>query len=257
MPELPDLEVFSMNLNKALAGKKLSRLKVSKGVKPGVSKAALAKALENEKLEKVAREGKELRLLFANGNVLGLHMMLHGKLEWIEKTPPKYTLLELWFSNNKGLALTDFQRKARFMLNPGPAEAPDAMSGEANAAFWKKQLQKRTAIKKLMLDQHIVGGIGNAYADEILWKARISPFSVSNKIPAPKVKALAAAVKQVLKKAVQQIRKEDPEIIGGELRDFLLIHNSHKKKSPGGATILTKTVGGRKTYYTKEQQLFS
>jgi formamidopyrimidine-DNA glycosylase len=112
-------------------------------------------------------------------------------------------------------------------------------------------------IKSLLLDQHIIRGIGNAYADEILWQARISPFSISNKIPAPRVKALAAAVKQVLKHAVRQIRQTAPGIIGGEQRDFLQIHNARAKKSPYGAPILVKPIGGRKTYYTREQQLYT
>ena len=108
----------------------------------------------------------------------------------------------------------------------------------------------------MLLDQKIIKGIGNAYADEILWDAGISPFSVSNKIPADKLKALAASIKTILNNAEKQIKKSHPDIIKGEVRDFLLIHNSKKKTSPGGAQILQKEIGGRKTYYTNEQELY-
>jgi formamidopyrimidine-DNA glycosylase len=258
MPELPDLQVFSMQLHKQLAGRKLKLINLPGTVRPNVPKARLKKTLEGQRLVKVYREGKELRMAFAKGHTLGLHMMLRGKLEWLDKNKAaKYTLLELWFEGDRQLALTDYQRKARITLDPEAAETPDALSKEANAGFWKKQLQKRTAIKKLLLDQHIVRGIGNAYADEILWQAGISPFSASNKIPPAKVKDLMASIKKVMKNAIRQIQKAAPGIIGGELRDFLLIHNAHRKKSPKGAPILVKASGGRKTYYTKEQKLYT
>jgi formamidopyrimidine-DNA glycosylase len=115
---------------------------------------------------------------------------------------------------------------------------------------------KRTVIKTILLDQHIIRGIGNAYADEILWEAGISPFSIANKIPADKIKDLAAAIKKVLKDGEHQIKKEKPDIISGEVRDFLKIHNARKKESPTGASIQQKAIGGRKTYFTEEQKLY-
>lgn len=257
MPELPDLQVFSANLDRQLAGKKLQQLNVSKRAKLNVSKAQLKKALEHQRLKKVYREGKELRFAFQNKNILGLHLMLRGKLQWLdEEHTPAHALLELWFEGDKQLVLTDYQYNARITLNPQAADAPDALAKDVNAAFWKDQLQTKATIKNRLLDQQVVRGIGNAYADEILWQAGISPFSVSRQIPDAKIKVLARAVKQVLKKGEQQIRKAAPGIIGGEVRDFLVIHNASKKRSPKGAVIKQKMAGGRKTYYTAEQELF-
>lgn len=259
MPELPDLQVFSHNLTKQLAGKTVKKINVLNGTRLNVPKAKLKKELEGQKLVKVDREGKELRFVFKNKTVLGMHLMLRGKLFWFEdKNPHRHTLLEIIFTGKGkelGLALTDFQRKASITLDPLASDAPDALAREVTPSFWKVQLQSRATIKNLLLDQHVIRGIGNAYADEILWDAGISPFSVSNKLPPAKVKALASSVKRVLAKAEKQIHKADPGIIGGEIRDFLLIHNSKKKKSPSGATI-KKTEGARKTYYTAEQELF-
>ena len=121
----------------------------------------------------------------------------------------------------------------------------------------KTRLAKSKAVvKSVLLDQHIIRGIGNAYADEILWDAGISPFSISNKIPAAEVKALMKSIKSVLQHAEKSIVKSHPDIISGEIRDFMLIHNSKKDKSPTGAPIQVKSVGARKTYYTDEQKLF-
>lgn len=256
MPELPDLQIFSRNLSKKLAGKTLKEINVSNGMRINVSKAVLKRSIEGQKVVRIYREGKELRFLFRNKNVVGVHLMLRGKLFWFEeKNTHAHTLVEFFF-DNIGLALTDFQRKASMTLNPPQADAPDALSKEVNLSFWKEVLRSKAAIKNLMLDQHVVRGIGNAYADEILWKAGISPFSISSKIPPAKIRSLAAAVRSVLKKAEQQISRADPSIIGGEIRDFLVIHNSHHKRSPSGAVIRQKVTGGRKTYYTDEQILF-
>jgi formamidopyrimidine-DNA glycosylase len=257
MPELPDLNVFSQNLDKQLAGKKLEAIVVARSAPANASAAAFKKAVGGNTLTKIYREGKELRFLFKNKQVIGIHLMLRGKLVWFEdENVPKHSLVQFRFAGGKQLAMTDYQAQARIQLNPEQSKIPDAMSAAVTPTFWKEQLQSRATIKNLLLDQHVVRGIGNAYADEILWDAGVSPFSISNKIPPAKIKALASSVKKVLKNAEKQIRKQDPGIIGGELRDFLLIHNSKKKNSPGGFPIKQKINGARKTYYTEEQELY-
>lgn len=257
MPELPDLQVFSSNLDKKLAGKTLKKLTVVNSKKLKTPAAKLKKALEKQELTKVERVGKELHFNFKNGSVLGLHLMLRGQLFLFEGTNEhKYTIIELLFDDDTGLALTDYQGQATPALDPEERDAPDALSDEMNYTFLKDALQKKAVIKNVLLDQHVIRGIGNAYADEILWKAGISPFSISNKIPGNKIKELAKAIKSVLKNAEKQIRKSNPDIISGEVRDFLNIHNSKKKESPSGSAILHKMVASRKTYYTNEQELF-
>jgi formamidopyrimidine-DNA glycosylase len=256
MPELPDLEVFSANLNKKIKGKTLTQVSFGKRINSNVSTGALKKAITGMRLTKVQRFGKELYFIFSQKQVLGIHLMLHGYLYWVDEEPKKHTLATFTFSNKIQLGLSDFQYQARLTLNPKEPDAPDALSKKVNATFWKEALQSKAAIKKLLLNQQVVRGIGNAYADEILWKARISPFSISSKIPAAHIRLLDGSIKQVLKDAQKNIRKKEPGIIGGEVRDFLAVHNSQKKKSPGGAAIKKQMVGGRKTYYTSEQKLF-
>ncbi|HYE54029.1 MAG TPA: DNA-formamidopyrimidine glycosylase family protein [Chitinophagaceae bacterium] len=257
MPELPDLQVFSKNLSKRLTGKTVAKVTVVNSKKLKTPEAKLKKAIEKQKLTKIERVGKELHFTFANGSVLGLHLMLKGKLYLFEgKNDNKYTIIELWFDDDTGLAMTDFQGQATPTLNPEERDAPDALSRKVNYSFLKEKLKTKAIIKNVLLDQHVIRGIGNAYADEILWKARISPLSVSNKIPDARIKELAKAIPAVLKNAEKQILKTHPDIIAGEVRDFLDVHNSKKKKSPTGGAILHATVGSRKTYYTEEQELY-
>jgi len=184
--------------------------------------------------------------------------MLHGNLNLFEgENEKKNTIIELHFDKDTGLALTDYQGASNATLNPVIKDSPDALSEKVDYKFLKEKLsKKRTNIKTFLLDQNSIRGIGNAYADEILWEARISPLSVCNKIPDDKIKALAKDIKSVLKDAEKQIRKINPDIISGEERSFLKIHNSKKKESPTGEKIHNKMVNSRITYYTNEQELY-
>jgi len=84
----------------------------------------------------------------------------------------------------------------------------------------------------------------------------ISPFSISNKIPDAAIKTLAKSIKTILRKAEKLILKTDPDIISGEIRDFMAIHNAKQTHSPTGAKIRIDKSGARKTYYTDEQKVY-
>jgi formamidopyrimidine-DNA glycosylase len=258
MPELPDLQAFSRNLTKMLSNKKVERINVVNSKKLKTPAKKLRQSLEGAKITSVQRAGKELHFRFNNGNILGLHLMLRGQLHFFEESHSnKFPIIEILFSDNTGLVMTDFQGQAMPTLNPEPHDGVDALSKDVNYKFLKTLLNKSKAtVKNLLLDQHLIRGIGNAYADEILWDAGISPFSVSNKIPDSYVKALAKSIKKVLKDAEKKILKTNPEIISGEIRDFLKIHNAKKNESPTGGKIKIDKTGSRKTYYTDEQKLF-
>jgi formamidopyrimidine-DNA glycosylase len=131
---------------------------------------------------------------------------------------------------------------------------PDAL--DLTFGYMKNALQKKSNIKTVLMDQKVIRGIGNAYADEILWDARIAPFSISKALDERTLERLLQSIRKVLKNGEKQIIKKDPNIIQGEVRDFLKIHNSKMEKSPSGTPILITTIGGRKTYYTKEQIVY-
>jgi len=257
MPELPDLQVFSQNLTKKFAGKRLKKLNIVNSKKLKQSATSIRKTLEKQKLIKVYREGKELRFAFENGNILGLHLMLHGNLKQFQKkNKEKHTIVEILFDNDSGIAVTDWQGMANIRLNPEEKDVPDALSKKMNEKYLKEQLQSKATIKNILMNQDIIRGIGNAYADEILWEAGISPFSIANKIPVTKIKLLTKVIRSVLTKAEKQIKKTYPDLISGEVRDFLRIHNSKNKTSPTGAPIHSRMVASRKTYYTDEQEMY-
>lgn len=259
MPELPDLEIFSRNLEQQLSGKLLKEVIVKNGKKLNVSVKELKSAIEDQKLNQVFRAGKELYFGFENKAVLSIHMMLKGELHLSkQETVPKHAIIELLFKDGTQFCLTDFQGMAKATLNPAADETPDALAPEVDASFFKKVFAaKKAAVKNVLLDQHVIRGIGNAYADEILWEAGISPFSAANKIPDDKLKDLSKAVRHVLENAVKQISKTHPDIISGEVRDFLKIHSAKKTNSPSGVPILIVKTGARKTYYTEEQEVFN
>jgi len=258
MPELPDLQVFSRNLTRLLANKKIRKVNIIRAKKIKTPASKLRAGLEGAKVKKVERSGKELHFFLSNKNVLAIHLMLRGELHFFEGThAEKFGIIELIFADNSGLVVSDYQGQATPTLNPPAHDGVDALSEKMNSKFLAKILaSSKASVKNLLLDQHVIRGIGNAYVDEILWDARISPFSIANKIPEASVKALAKSIRKVLRQAEKNILKSNPDIISGEVRDFLKIHNSKKEKSPLGAPILIHQGGGRKTYYTEEQELY-
>src|SRR6478609_8625581 len=257
MPELPDIEVFTRNLKKMYGGKKLSKIKVvnTKNIKD--SQKELSKTLEGQKLKDVYRSGKEMRFLFSNKNVLGLHLMLTGDLIPFEgKNERKSTKVEFYFEGGNNLALTDRFKNAFIKLNPEDKEGIDALDPKLNFSFLKKALNRKAAIKNILLDQHVIRGIGNGYSDEILWQTRISPFSKANAVPDEKIKELAKTIKKVLKTATDKIYKNHPGLIHGEIKDYHEIHTKKKATSPTGVKIKIVEKGLQKTYYTDEQVLY-
>ena len=257
MPELPDIEVFTRNLKKMFAGKKLLKLKVvnSKNIKD--TQKALTNALAGQVLKDVYRSGKEMRFLFSNGRVLGLHLMLTGDLiPFQEKNERKSTKVELYFEGGSNLALTDRFKAAFIKLDPEDKQGVDALDPKLNYRFLKKALNRKAAIKNVLLDQNVIRGIGNAYSDEILWQAGISPFSKADAIPDEKISELVKTIKKVLKNATNKIFKNHPNLVHGEIRDFLEIHTKKKEKSPTGARIKMADRGMLNTYYTDEQILY-
>ena len=240
-----------------IQGKELKSAVIHQKQKIKVSEKDL-RALEGKKLAKVYREGKRLFFDFGNDALLALHLMLHGKLVYSDDPNPKYALLSLTFQDGQTLSLTDFQQLANIELNPAEADAIDALSAKLTPQFLKDLLQSsRSKIKTLLMDQKHIAGIGNAYADEILYAANISPLSIANKIPEKEIKKLARAIEEVLEQAEKHILKTHPDIISGEVRDFMKVHSSKAETDANGHKILQTKIGGRSTYYTEQQQVFS
>jgi len=256
MPEIPDLNVFRKNLAKELIGKSLSNLHILIDRRLKHTEAELKQALEGQTLTAIERIGKELHFVFNNGHTLSVHLMLHGTMYWYtNENDNRFTIAELRFIDGTGLAITDWQKAVILQLDPKLTKVPDAM--DLPAGYLNKALMKFSrSVKTVLTDGKTVGGIGNAYADEILYEAKISPFSVANKIPPDKVKILAKAIETVLVNAEEHILKNFPDTITEKVRDFLQVHRPKQNLTLAGEGILKAQIDKRKTYYTEGQELF-
>jgi formamidopyrimidine-DNA glycosylase len=257
MAELPDLTVFANILSRRFGGKILEKLEVTEKRKLNVTPEELKTSLEGHQLVRVVREGKTIQFHFSGDQVLGLHLMLRGELVALHnKETPRFQILAFHFENGEGFAVIDLQKQATPTLQPKPVDAPDALALD-KANFQALLAKKRTAVKTLLMDQKLMRGIGNSYADEILYHAGISPFSVSNAILPAEVNKLFDSIRTVLEKAISDIENANDDELRGELKDFMKVHSPKVKNTAKGEVIKTGKIGGRTTYYTDQQQLFA
>ena len=267
MPELPDLAVISKNLNERFAKKRLTAFNVFKDKKLNATVSEYKNDIENQLLESVERNGKELLLTFSNKKQLGIHLMLKGEIHLLSEPNIKHKVFELifgispqenLFGNNDGFSVTDTMAQAKPILNPPTSSIPDALDDSFNYGYLKSILDssKKISIKKTLKNQDIVRGIGNAYIDEILWEAKVSPLSDSSKVPDELIAKIVEVTKETLNSAINEILTINPNLISGEIRSFLKVHNPTRTESPSGFPIKTIEIDGKKTYYTEEQLLF-
>jgi formamidopyrimidine-DNA glycosylase len=256
MPEIPDLNIFSKNLNGRLMRKTLMQVNLLVTRQLKAPESELKAALEGKVLTLIQRKGKQLYFHFNDGHVLGLHLMLHGALHWFEgKNENKFTIAEFIFSGGIGLAVTDWQKAVIITLDPPTSDVPDALDMPFQYLDIALKDHSRP-IKSVLTDSKVLQGIGNAYADEILYAAKISPFSIANKIPEDKVDVLTRAINTVLTDAENHILKIFPDTITEKERDFLQVHRPKQKLTLAGEVILKAEIDSRKTYYTDSQELF-
>lgn len=256
MPELPDLANYAVNLNKLLEGKTIRGYRVFNQASVFGDVAMFSKLTVNSPCS-VFRYGKELFLEAAN-QTLSIHLMLDGTL-YFEKNADnvKYKLFSVDFDDTS-LFVTDFKPLARVRLFDVPDfSVPDAISQDFSYDYFSKKLfSTRKTVKALLLDQNFVKGIGNAYADEILWQGKVHPESVCNKIPMAAAEKLYTSISDTLTKAISSISSIAPITIRGEERSFLSVHNPARRLSPSGFPIHFSTVCLKRTYFTEEQTLY-
>ena len=269
MPELPDLQVFSENLKKRILNKNISLVTVYNSRKIDTPELFCEK-LTRTNIQDIIRDGKELFFQLANGNCFSVHLMLSGKFFITNQNDAeniKSKITSLSFDDDdaatpnggaQAFVIADYQGLCKVSLNPKAPKAPDALSETFTFAYFSNTLRKNAAknIKAVLIDQYVVRGIGNAYIDEILWKADISPESVTGKIPEQKTKDLYEAIPFIFNDAIYNIQKISPDIISGEERSFLRVHNPRKKFTDEGDKIIVKTVATKTTYFTEKQKLY-
>jgi formamidopyrimidine-DNA glycosylase len=207
MPELPDIDVYVDVLRRKLDGQPLRGVRlgspfVLRTVSPSLSDA------EGQAVVGVRRVGKRIALGTANDLWLVLHLMIAGRLHWHAR-PPGLTAknrLAAFDFDSGSLLLTEAGSKKRASLSvlagdaglaaqdPGGIEPLDASFESFRAAFTREN----HTLKRALCDPHILSGIGNAYSDEILYAARLSPVSLSQSLDETALRRLYDAMQQVL-----------------------------------------------------------
>ncbi len=258
MPELPDLKVYAKNIGKLILGCKVDDVKLFYPKSLDCEPEALHEAIKGDTISEVYAEGKELFLKFGNRSEISIHLMLNGKCYYIdaaEADAQASKIMGIFLDGGKCLMVTDFQSFCKIKLNPIKNEVPDVLSYGFTKAYFMGMADKykRKKIKSFLLDQKIMRGIGNAYSDEILWKAKISPKSITGKIPAANLELLFFSIKGVMLWAISQIKQANPDMISGEERKFMRVHNPRLKFTKDRERIHIETISSKKTYYTDSQ----
>lgn len=258
MFELPYLEICAEIFEKRFKNKVLQRVDIQQEHGMNVTPAELSESLITNELKKVWREGLSLMFQFKNYNVFEMCLSSSADLQVItENQEGSPAALNFYFSGGQVLSVKSGAELNTFRLHPAQRSAPDVLSREMTYEYLAGLfLNRKEEVKSILVDQNLIRGIWEAYADDILWYAEISPFSAANKIPLDKVKVLHRTIKYVLLDAIKQMRKINSLKFNETVSDLLMIHNANKKRSPTGGIIKLEVVAGKSTYYTDEQQLY-
>lgn len=215
MPELPEVETIRTYLQSILPGRQVRAVKHLDGrmVKMGSADPAMIGAhLPGLMVQSMERRGKYLLLRFQGNGWLVVHLGMSGRLVMAEPDQPwkVHTHMVLEFSGGQELRLVDPRRFGR--LGWFEADQPDVflplgpepLGRQFTTTYLKNRLGNRaTAIKSLLLDQALVAGLGNIYADEALFKARIHPLTPGQDLSDIAVTRLTRAIRAVLREGIQ------------------------------------------------------
>ncbi len=257
MPELPDLVHIAAELRRAVCGRAIVDAKVGDPVVLRLMiPAAFPEVLRGRRLLDVERRGHFLRFALDEELLLVVNAMLAGRFMLFAEPParkPKAMILALSFAGGAELAYTDEMRMGKIYLArvaqegeiPGyRALGVDVLSSEFTPERFQSLLRgRRDQVRQFLLDKTALASIGNAYADEILFAARIHPKTFCNKLGAPEIDRLFVAVGQTLRAAVAEIERRG-EPIDVKVRDFLAVRGRAQKPCPVcGTTLRTVRVG--------------
>jgi len=217
MPELPDITVYVESLDAKVRGDRLARVRL---LNPFLLRTAVPPiaSVEGARIEGVERLGKRVVIVLEGERFLVIHLMIAGRLHWKPagaKPPSKGALAAFEFGAGT-LVLTEAGttrraslhfvagRAALAAMDPGGI---DPMTCEP-AAFAARLARENHTLKRTLTDPRLFSGIGNAYSDEILHRARLSPIAMSGKLPPAEVTRLHDAVRQVTAEWTQRLRAE-------------------------------------------------
>jgi formamidopyrimidine-DNA glycosylase len=244
VPEFPDITIYLESLESRILGRQLERVRV---LNPFLLRTALPPiaSAEGKRVAGLSRIGKRIVIGLEGDLYLVLHLMIAGRLRWLEpkaKLPGRITLAVFDFENGQ-LAFTEAGTKRRASLhlvqgkaaletmNPGGIEVLDADL----PAFASKLKSENHTLKRALTDPRLFSGIGNAYSDEILHRARLSPISLTSQLTVEQVRSLHQAVRAVLQEWTDKLRAQAssrfPEKVTA-FREGMAVHGRHGKPCP-------------------------
>jgi formamidopyrimidine-DNA glycosylase len=274
VPELPDLIVVSEAFHAALAGRSVIRATAPAPLSVRGTPAELAASV-GQRLKAVRRRGKFV-IFELERDRIAINAMLTGRFQLAApgtKSPPRTALVLAfgsrargpqdaapWTRNAEWLAADDAETEVRYRdptqmgkvyLLPagldrpvpglGVEQGPDADSPELTLDVWRERIRRHPGeLKPLLRNQAFVAGIGNAYSDEILHAARLSPFRKRASLAPEEVDALYEATRSVLANAVAILRTRVPPTFETQVRDFLAVHRRGGEPCPRCGTRISE-----------------
>jgi formamidopyrimidine-DNA glycosylase len=254
MPELPDVAVYIESLEPRIVGQPLERVRLRspfllRTVAPPLS------AVLGARVAGLRRIGKRIVIALEGGRFVVLHLMIAGRLRWRPagtKLPGKLGLAAFDFPTGT-LLLTEASSKQRAALHvvegeaalaaldPGGIEPLEADLAEFRSAV----LRERHTLKRTLTDPRILSGIGNAYSDEILHRAKLSPVRLTDQLTAEEMARLHAATRETLAEFTVRLRREVGEGFPEQVtafRDDMAVHGRYGKPCPVCGTPVQRIV---------------
>lgn len=265
MPELPEVETIKQDLEKVVVGKKIVKVVINNPVvirEPGL--LAFKTSLEGQRIKNILRRAKLLIFELSDGKFLTVHLKMTGQLVYPGgslKSRVAFYLSDgniLDFNDQRlfgELRLVNDWKKLKFIQGLGPEPF------DLTCADFKEMLSKRkTKIKPLLLDQTFVSGIGNIYAAEILFRARINPDRVAQSLSIEEKELLFKKTKSVLVSAIKHggSSVDDYVRVSGKNGDYGRFHQVYNRENKPcficHHLIKRVALGGRGTYFCDKCQ---
>lgn len=264
MPELPEVEVYREKIEHEGLYKKITDIKVlDKSLLSDISEKEFTNALANQQFTGVRRIGKYLGIEFNGGDCLEVHFGMTGSVSFYDQSDrPEYEKIVFGLESGKKLSYVD-PRKFGHLALRNDMEAirkehdlgPDALSIK-KADFVEILRQSGAMIKTALTNQSLLCGIGNVYADEILFQSRIHPQIPANELSREKLEDVYAEMKKVLDTSIRYIRYKLEKSDYGKARkslpgNYILSNRKARADCPGSCEGKLKTIkiSGRTTYF--------
>lgn len=269
MPELPEVETVKRALEPVLVGAKISNIKTHINKLRSPLDIEFNLEILNQKITILERRSKYIIIKLKNKAGLIIHLGMTGsfRFEHTSIDRKKHDHVEFFLDSGLVLRYNDPRRfgqivafsptqildRHKLLLHLGP----EPLTASFNVDYLFNRLKKRViAIKKLIMDNNIVVGVGNIYASESLFRAGISPLSSSGKISKPRIKKLVSSIKEVLNDAIQAggTTIRDYSSLNGEEGYFVQDLNVYGREGEKcykcrRSTIRKVVQGGRSTYF--------